>query len=78
MDAPYSNPDGDINNDAAIDVLDTQLAVNIFLGTETNATLIGRADTRPCNTGNIITNLVVRAKMRLLRRRVYSRRITNF
>ena len=58
MDAPYSNPDGDINNDAAIDVLATQLAVNIFLGTETNATLIGRADTRLCNTGYITTQTI--------------------
>ena len=53
MDPPYSSPDGDINNDVVIDVLDTQLAVNIFLGTETDATLIGRANTRVCNTGYI-------------------------
>lgn len=47
--APFSDPDGDINDDSAIDVLDVQLATNIFLGTETDATLIGRADTRCCN-----------------------------
>ena len=50
---PFSDPDGDINDDSAIDVLDAQLAVNIFLGTEVNATLVDRADVRCCNDGYI-------------------------
>jgi len=53
LEPPYASPDGDVNNDVTIDVLDVQLCVNIFLGTETDATLIGRADTRLCNTGYI-------------------------
>ena len=58
LDAPYADPDGDINDDSAINVLDGQLSVNIFLGIETNATLIGRADTRVCNTGYITTQTI--------------------
>ena len=53
LDTPYTSPEGDVNDDAAVDVIDVQLAVNIFLGSNLDATLISRADVRVCNTGFI-------------------------
>ena len=35
---------GDLNQDGNVNVLDVQLAVNVFLGTETNVGIVGRSD----------------------------------
>ncbi len=53
LDTPYASPEGDINNDATVDSLDVQLAINVFLGSNVDPTIAGRADTRVCNTGYI-------------------------
>ncbi|MCH8877585.1 MAG: hypothetical protein IIA89_12300 [Chloroflexi bacterium] len=42
---PTSTPvPGDLNQDGNVNVLDVQLAVNVFLGTETNVGIVGRSD----------------------------------
>ena len=47
----WSYPDGDLNDDMVADVLDVQLCVNVFLGSQLDPTIAGRADTRCVNNG---------------------------
>ncbi len=58
LDTPYSSPDGDLDDDGDADVIDVQLAVNVFLGTQLDPTIVGRADTRVCNTTYITAQTV--------------------
>jgi hypothetical protein len=42
---PSEEPEqGDLNDDGGVDVLDVQLCVNVFLGTEDDPLVISRAD----------------------------------
>ena len=41
--SPTPEP-SDLNQDGRIDVLDAQLCVNVFLGTETDPDIVARAD----------------------------------
>ena len=42
---PSEEPvEGDLNGDGSVDVLDVQLCVNVFLGSETDPGTVARAD----------------------------------
>ncbi len=53
LDTPYTSPEGDINDDMAVDSLDVQLAINVFLGSNVDQATVDRADDRVCATGYI-------------------------
>ena len=45
---------GDINLDGQVDVLDVQLAANVFLGTETEPGIVARADVNSDGEVNVL------------------------
>lgn len=45
---------GDLNADGVVDVLDVQLCVNVFLGTETRSEIVARADVNNDNTVDVL------------------------
>ena len=47
---------GDLNGDGVVNVLDVQLAVNVFLGAQTDSTIVSRAD---LNADGVVTPLDV-------------------
>jgi outer membrane protein assembly factor BamB len=52
---PSSGPlVGDINLDGQVNVIDVQLSVNVFLGTETDSGMVARADVNGDGTVNVI------------------------
>ncbi len=45
---------GDVNLDGQVNVVDVQLSVNVFLGTETDAGMVTRSDVNPDGTVNVV------------------------
>ena len=62
---PSEEPEqGDLNGDGGVDVLDVQLCVNVFLGVESDPTIVSRSDLNSDGAVNvldvqIIANLVL-------------------
>ena len=55
---------GDLNGDGAVNVLDLQLCVNVFLGVESDPTIVARSDLNSDEAVNVldvqfIANLVL-------------------
>ena len=65
--APTSTPGGptptprptDLNLDGRVDVLDVQLSVNVFLGTETDPEIVARADVNSDNSVDVLDVQIV-------------------
>lgn len=59
---PSPGAPADINQDGQVNVLDAQLCINVFLGTETNPLIVARADQNADGTVNVLdVQLVVNA-----------------
>jgi len=53
--APSEEPtEGDLNGDGGVNVLDVQLSVNVFLGTETDPGIVDRADVNSDGSVNVL------------------------
>jgi hypothetical protein len=51
--SPTPQPE-DLNQDGRIDVLDVQLCVNVFLGSETDPGIVARADVNSDGSVNVL------------------------
>lgn len=52
---PSEGPEqGDVNGDGDVNVIDLQLCVNAFLGTETDPAIVERADVNSDGTVNVL------------------------
>lgn len=49
----------DLNLDGRVDVLDVQLSVNVFLGTETDPEIVARADVNSDNSVDVLDVQIV-------------------
>ena len=52
---PSEEPaEGDLNGDGGVNVLDVQLCVNVFLGAETDPTIMARSDVNSDGAVNVL------------------------